>query len=176
MSTSKNRRKPFRAKDRQARWCCRQMAKPASPGRRCRSPGRPGPWAARASGNRGADRDDGFRQPKSNASAIGLSDLLGRGNWRAKRQGNVGFGGGDDSYPLVSNELPPSAEGERRKSPRTPPHQSPAPAQSACRGRHRLPSGRLRSGSSPVASRSMANPPTWARRLAPETGCGSMAN
>jgi 23S rRNA pseudouridine2605 synthase len=58
--------------------------------------------------------DDGNRQPKSNASAIGLADLGGaRGNWRAKRVPVAA------AYGLpTSGELPPAApEGERRGRP-----------------------------------------------------------
>ncbi|MCK6396757.1 MAG: hypothetical protein L6Q67_24150, partial [Zoogloea sp.] len=122
MSTSqKPKNKPFRAKTGKPGGPVRPGASgPRPQGAAAGQPqgGRRGRGRPEGDGNRAprTERDDGFRQPKSNASAIGLSDLgVGRGNWRAKRQGNVGFGGGDDSYPLVSNELPPSAEGERRK-------------------------------------------------------------
>lgn len=124
MSTSqKPKNKPFRAKTGKPGGPARSGGNgPRPQGAAAGQPqgGRRGRGRPEGDGNRAsrAERDDGFRQPKSNASAIGLSDLgVGRGNWRAKRQGNVGFGGGDDSYPLVSNELPPAAEGERRKKP-----------------------------------------------------------
>jgi 23S rRNA pseudouridine2605 synthase len=73
-------------------------------------------------GNRavGAEREfDGGRQPKSNASAIGLSDLGGgRGNWRARKLGAASsLSGTAGGYPLASTELLPPAEGEQRKRP-----------------------------------------------------------
>ncbi len=83
-------------------------------GRRGR--GRPDGEGNRAQGR--PERDtDGNRQPKSNASAIGLSDLGGgRGNWRGKRPAAPGgFAKPDSPYPLASTELLPAADGERRQ-------------------------------------------------------------
>ena len=84
--------------------------------------GRRGRGRPETEGNR-ADRpqreSNGERQPKSNASAIGLSDLGGgRGNWRARRQGGAAsLSGTDGGYPLASSELLPPADGERPKRP-----------------------------------------------------------
>ncbi len=84
--------------------------------------GRRGRGRPEAEGNR-ADRParepSSERQPKSNASAIGLSDLGGgRGNWRARRQGGAAsLSGTEGGYPLASSELLPPAEGERPKRP-----------------------------------------------------------
>ncbi len=117
MSTSqKPKNKPFRAKTgKPAGSAGTPHGQGAAPGGR-RGRGRTENEGTRAS--RPERQPEGQRQPKSNASAIGLSDLGGgRGNWRARRQGPVGFGGGDDGYPLVSSELPPAAEGERRRKP-----------------------------------------------------------
>lgn len=79
---------------------------------------------ARREGNRPgrAERDaDGGRQPRSNASAIGLSNLEGgRGNWRARRQGPAGaYTSPEAPYPLASNELP-LQEGTEPRRPKRP--------------------------------------------------------
>lgn len=116
MSTSqKPKNRPFRPK----------TGKPASAGGRPagasdgataggrRGRGQSGGEAARR-GRAESDRD-GERQPKSNASAIGLSDLGGgRAGWRGR--GKV-VGGSDSPYPLASTELLPPQEGERRHKP-----------------------------------------------------------
>ena len=116
MSTSqKPKNRPFRPK----------TGKPAAAG------GRPGGMAdgGPTGGRRGRGQSageaarrgrseydqDGGRQPKSNASAIGVSDLGGgRGNWRGRRSAP---GASDVAYPLASNELLPPAEGEHRRKP-----------------------------------------------------------
>ena len=72
------------------------------------------------------ERDpDGNRQPKSNASQIGLADLVGggRGNWRAARQAPAAaYGLPTSSEPLVG--VPP-AQGERRGRPQEPTYSEP---------------------------------------------------
>lgn len=115
MSTSqKPKNRPFKAK----------------PGRPASESGRPGAQAPRggrqgrgrqqeAEGNRPerpARAGEEGRQPRSNASAIGLSDLRGgKGGWRARKpQGAVGA---DGTYPLASSELLPRVEGERHRKP-----------------------------------------------------------
>ncbi|MBL8434423.1 MAG: pseudouridine synthase [Zoogloea sp.] len=92
-----------------------------------RNRGRPsaeGNRDARPDSNRGGrpERDtDGGRQPRSNASAIGLSNLEGgRGNWRARRQGaGGGYASPESPYPLASSEIPlqDGADARRPKRP-----------------------------------------------------------
>jgi 23S rRNA pseudouridine2605 synthase len=102
-------------------------AKPGRPAPESGRPGAPAPRGGRqgrgrpqeSEGNRPerpARGGEEGRQPRSNASAIGLADLRGgRGNWRARKpQGVVGPEG---SYPLASSELLPPAEGERHRKP-----------------------------------------------------------
>lgn len=117
MSTSqKPKNRPFRPK----------TGKPATAGGRQGAPdggqpgGRRGRGQAAGDGGRGrAEREpDSARQPKSNASAIGLSDLGGgRGNWRGRRQAAGGHGTPEAPYPLASAELLPPAEGEHKRKP-----------------------------------------------------------
>lgn len=69
------------------------------------------------------ERDaDGGRQPRSNASAIGLSNLEGgRGNWRARRQGPAGsYTSPEAPYPLASSELPLQEGGAEARRPKRP--------------------------------------------------------
>ena len=123
MSTSqKPKNKPFRAKAGASAGDARGGPRSgASAQDRPQGPRR-GRGRPEAEGNRAVrverERDDN-RQPKSNASAIGLTGLGGgRGNWRARRQGAVtGYGSADGGYPLASSELLPPADGERRRRP-----------------------------------------------------------
>ena len=113
MSTSqKPKNRPFRPK----------AGKPGAEGPRADGPqgGRrnrgkqppvEGSREARPEGSRARrpERDaDGGRQPRSNASAIGLSNLEGgRGNWRARRQGPAAaYTSPEAPYPLASSEIP----------------------------------------------------------------------
>lgn len=116
MSTSqKPKNRPFRPK----------TGKPAAAGGRPDGTADGGPAGGRRgrgqSVGEGARRgrpehdQDGGRQPKSNASAIGVSDMGGgRGNWRGRRSAP---GASDAAYPLASNELLPPVEGEHRRRP-----------------------------------------------------------
>ncbi|WP_374479535.1 23S rRNA pseudouridine(2605) synthase RluB [Zoogloea sp.] len=113
MSTSqKPKNRPFRPKTGKPGAAGRPAGAPdGSPagGRRGRGPSTEAPRRARSE-----SEQDGGRQPKSNASAIGLSDLGGaRGSWRGRRSAP----GAADTYPLASSELLPQQEGERRRKP-----------------------------------------------------------
>ncbi|HQX08337.1 MAG TPA: hypothetical protein PKZ19_16215, partial [Zoogloea sp.] len=117
MSTSqKPKNRPFKAKSARPGQESGRQAPPSDQGGR-RGRGRPDAEGG-GRGGRPPRGDDEGRQPKSNASAIGLSDLGGggRGNWRAKRQ-PASVGGGTSPYPLASSELLPAVEGERRRKP-----------------------------------------------------------
>jgi len=116
LSTSqKPKNRPFKAKP--ARPGGQESGRQGPPSDQGGRRGRGRPDAEGGRGGRPPRGDDEGRQPKSNASAIGLSDLGGgRGNWRAKRQA-AAVGGGAAPYPLASSELLPVAEGERRRKP-----------------------------------------------------------
>jgi 23S rRNA pseudouridine2605 synthase len=117
LSTSqKPKNRPFKAKSARPGQESGRQAPPSDQGGR-RGRGRPDAEGG-GRGGRPPRGDDEGRQPKSNASAIGLSDLGGggRGNWRAKRQ-PASVGGGTSPYPLASSELLPAVEGERRRKP-----------------------------------------------------------
>ncbi|MCK6395397.1 23S rRNA pseudouridine(2605) synthase RluB [Zoogloea sp.] len=116
MSTSqKPKNRPFKAKS--ARPGGQESGRQGPPSDQGGRRGRGRPDGEGGRGGRPPRGDDEGRQPKSNASAIGLSDLGGgRGNWRAKRQA-AAAGGGAAPYPLASSELLPAAEGERRRKP-----------------------------------------------------------
>lgn len=114
MSTSqKPKNRPFRPKTGKPGAAGRPAGVPeeaSAGGRRGRGPSA-GDAPRRA---RSESEQDGGRQPKSNASAIGLSDLGGaRGGWRGRRPAP----GAADAYPLASSELLPLQEGERRRKP-----------------------------------------------------------
>lgn len=114
MSTSqKPKNRPFRPKTSRSGPDSGRQGPPSEQGGR-RGRARADGDGARA--ERPARKEEEGRQPKSNASAIGLSDLGGgRGNWRNRRQAAAIAGGG--AYPLASSELLPVAEGERRRKP-----------------------------------------------------------
>jgi len=117
LSTSqKPKNRPFKAKSARPGQESGRQAPPSDQGGR-RGRGRPDAEGG-GRGGRPPRGDDEGRQPKSNASAIGLSDLGGggRGNWRAKRQ-PASVGGGTSPYPLASSELLLAVEGERRRKP-----------------------------------------------------------
>jgi hypothetical protein len=126
--------------------------------------GRRGRGRPEAEGNR-ADRParepSSERQPKSNASAIGLSDLGGgRGNWRARRQGGAAsLSGTEGGYPLASSELLPRPKASVPKSRRIRPIPSPSVCTRCWRRPVSAPGAKSRSGSLRAGFRSMASLP-----------------
>ena len=103
-NSQKPKNRPFRPK----------TGAPA-PGGKIRGTSAGGPPRGRGRGSAEAsrgDQDEGARQPRSNASAIGLGDTGGRGNWRARKaqSGAAAYG-----LPTSGDALPTSATPEREQ-------------------------------------------------------------